>query len=87
MEELNLVNLECPEPFLKVSAKIMEMKNGEQLKVFYKDPKCDEMLMQLTTLANCQVLQHEEKEGVFTLVLEKKKEEKKRVDLSDFTGC
>ncbi len=86
MEELNLIDLECPEPFLKVSAKIMEMKGGEQLKVFYKDPKCDEMLMQLMTLANCEVLQHEENKGVFTLLIEKKNE-KKKVDLNDFTGC
>lgn len=86
MEELNLVSLECPEPFLKVSAKIMEMKGGEQLKVLYKDPKCDEMLLQLMDLANCKVLQHEKKDGVFTLIIEKKGE-KKKVDLSDFTGC
>lgn len=72
MEELDLVNLECPEPFMKVAAKLMTMKGGV-IKVRFRDPKCDDMIMEAVKLMDCRVIEHRNDNGVYTLVLEKTK--------------
>lgn len=73
MEELNLVNLECPEPFLKASAKLMSIKSGI-LKIIFKDPKCDDMIMEVLKLMECKILEHSENNGIYTIVVEKPEE-------------
>ncbi|AWR97873.1 sulfurtransferase TusA family protein [Acidianus sulfidivorans JP7] len=85
MEELNLVNFECPEPFLKASAKLMSMKSGS-LKIIFNDPKCDEMIMDVLKLMDCKILEHSENNGTFTIIVEKGEESNtKNVKLSG--GC
>jgi Predicted redox protein, regulator of disulfide bond formation len=74
VEELNLINLECPEPFMKVAAKLMTMKGGT-LKVTFKDPKCDEMIIEAVKLMDCKILEHKNDNGVYTLVLEKTRQD------------
>ncbi len=84
MEELNLVDKECPEPFLRTVGKLMQMKEG-RLKVVYRDPKCDEMIMQAVDLMGCKLVEHKQDGNVFEVVLEKVSDEKpKDVKLS---GC
>lgn len=82
MEELNLVNLECPEPFLKASAKLMSIKSGI-LKIVYRDPKCDDMIMEVLKLMECKILEHTQDNGVYTIVVEKQDENNtKNIELS-----
>ncbi|ARM76656.1 sulfurtransferase TusA family protein [Acidianus manzaensis] len=85
MEELNLVNSECPEPFLKASAKLMSMKAGS-LKIIFNDPKCDDMIMEVLKLMDCKILEHSQNNGTFIIVVEKGEEStSKKVELSG--GC
>ncbi|EZQ07015.1 MULTISPECIES: sulfurtransferase TusA family protein [Acidianus] len=81
MEELNLVDMECPEPFLKTAAKLMTMKKGS-IKVVFKDPKCDDMIMEALKLMECKIISHVEKNGIFEIVIEKedKKTNNEKVD-------
>jgi TusA-related sulfurtransferase len=85
MEELNLVGKECPEPFLKVAAKLMQMKEGT-LKIMFNDPKCDEMILQAIELMDCKIIEHSKNGETFTLVLEKKLGENKMKKVN-LTGC
>ncbi|AOL15544.1 oxidoreductase [Sulfolobus sp. A20] len=72
VEELDLTSLECPEPFMKVVAKLMKMDSGE-LKIRYKDPKCREMILEAMKLMNCQVLEDKQANGIFSMHIKKEK--------------
>lgn len=86
MEELNLTELECPEPFLKASAKLMSMKSGV-LKIIYKDPKCDEMIMEVLKLMECKILEHSQNNGVYTVIVEKGGESGSTKNVKLDRGC
>ncbi|ABP95719.1 MULTISPECIES: sulfurtransferase TusA family protein [Metallosphaera] len=86
MEELNLLDLECPEPFMKVAAKLMKMKEG-RLKVMFKDPKCDDMIMEAVKLMDCKVIEHVSQNGTYTLVLEKRSSSGNEGKVQELGGC
>ncbi|AWS00109.1 sulfurtransferase TusA family protein [Metallosphaera hakonensis] len=86
MEELNLLDLECPEPFMKVAAKLMKMKQG-RLKILFKDPKCDDMIMEAVKLMDCKVLEHRSQEGTYVLVLEKNPSSSNENKVQELGGC
>ncbi|MEM4095696.1 MAG: sulfurtransferase TusA family protein [Metallosphaera sp.] len=86
MEELNLLDLECPEPFMRVAARLMKMKEGK-LKVTFRDPKCDEMIMEAVKLMDCKVLEHSSNNGTFTLVLEKSNAPGNENKVQELGGC
>ncbi|BDB97984.1 sulfurtransferase TusA family protein [Saccharolobus caldissimus] len=85
-EELDLTSLECPEPFMKVVAKLMKMDSGE-LKIKYKDPKCREMLLEAMKLMNCQVLEDAKQNDIFYMHIKKEGSVDKPKKLELTGGC
>ncbi|ACP35225.1 conserved hypothetical protein [Sulfolobus islandicus Y.G.57.14] len=87
IEEMDLTSFECPEPFMKVVAKLMKIENGE-LKIRYKDPKCREMLLEAMKLMNCKVLEDSQQDGIFFMHIKKESsssEKPKKIELTG--GC
>ncbi|MEM0362856.1 MAG: sulfurtransferase TusA family protein [Sulfolobaceae archaeon] len=86
IEEMDLTSLECPEPFMKVVAKLMKMENGE-LKIKYKDPKCREMLLEAIKLMNCQVLEDFKQNNIFYMHIKKEGSSNKSTKVELTSGC
>lgn len=85
MEVIDATNSECPEPFMKTVAKLMNMKSGS-LKILFKDPKCVDMISEAVKLMDCKILETTNQNGVYTMVIEKGENGKEVKDIK-LGGC
>ncbi len=70
MEEMDLTELECPGPFMKVATKLMTDKNLE-LRVLFRDVRCRNMILDAAKLVKCDILEDRNENGVFIISLRK----------------
>ncbi|MEJ2771554.1 MAG: sulfurtransferase TusA family protein [Sulfolobaceae archaeon] len=85
MEIIDATSAECPEPFMKTVAKLMGMKEGA-VKVMFKDPKCVDMITEAVKLMDCKIVENTNKDGVYTMVIEKTSSSKELKDVK-VGGC
>ncbi len=73
MEKLDVRGKVCPFPLFYAKRKITEMKPGEELEILADDPTAKETIQKWSKLHNQEILNIEDEEPFFRIILRKRK--------------
>ncbi len=82
MKEIDVKGLPCPQPVIKTKEALESIKDGEKIKVILDNETSLKNVQKFVNAQGHKIVSLEEKDGIYTLVIEKTGDTKKEVPIS-----